>query len=359
MKPKNKIATKIAGAALAATMMLGGMTVFAAEPGDPMYGDTLTVKAERSHWLVYFDYTGDNKTMTVDETGYYTISFNAQKPGDYPKSLLISSETGECLVDINGPWDSFSLPGIHLEQGVNYNISMYADDFMGFTILQDKGSASFTVTATLEEEPEMPQIVIDEDPVFIDGYFDMTEETEISDEQVPETEETEISDEQIPETVVEEPETVAAVESVIIEEAADSEAEEAKTETPSVFTLTADQMRMQSVKNFLGHMYVEGLGRNISADEMNYWTGKISCDVSATEVATQILTSAEFSEKNLTDEEFVAVLNDVFGIKPTSEVQYDEILNELAQGASRESVIEQYAGTSDWASKCAFFFVNV
>ena len=356
MKPKNTIATKIAGVALATVMMLGGMTVFAAEPGDQMYGDTLTVKAERSHWLVYFDYTGDNKTMTVDETGYYTISFNAQKPGDYPKSLLITSETGECLVDINGPWDSFSLPGIHLEQGVNYNISMYADDFMGFTILEDKGSASFTVTATLEEEPEMPQIVIDEDPVFIDCYFDMTEETEISDEQVPEIEETEIPDEQIPDTVVEEPETEAAVESAIIEEAADAEDEEAKTETPSVIFLTPEQIKLLSVKNFLGHMYVEGLGRNINSDEMDYWLDLLNRDVSATDIATQILTSEEFSEKNLTDDEFAAVLDNVFGIKSADDAQ---VLEALSQGASRESVIEQFAQTSDWASKCAFYYVNV
>ena len=349
MKSMNKIVTKIA-AALTTVMLFGGMAVFAAVPGDRMYSDTLTVTAKRSHWLVCFNYTGDNKTMTVDESGYYTISFNAQKPGDYPKSLLITSDTGRCVVDVSGEWNSYSLSGIYLEEGVNYNIYMYADDFVGFTFLQDKVSADFTVTATFEgtgeeeeqtpevpeapetpeipeapetpdepEVPAMPEIVINEAPIIYDLYVDLSDMPETPDEETSAEAGT--------------PAAPAITDEV-----------EAEEDTPSVFTLTIEQIRMLSMKNFIGHLYLEGLGRNIKPEEMNYWMDKLNCGVSATEIATQILTSAEFNNKNLDNEALASVLNDVFD--STS----DDTLAQLNSGASVESVIEQLAATDNWAS---------
>jgi hypothetical protein len=68
-----------------------------------------------------------------------------------------------------------------------------------------------------------------------------------------------------------------------------------------------------------------------------------------------ILTSDEFEDKDLTDEEFASVVNDVFGIENAD----DSVVEQLSDGVSRASVIEQLAETSDWASKCAFYMVNV
>lgn len=351
MKTITRIATKIAGTALATAMLLGGATVFAAETADQGYSDSFSVKARRSHALVYFNYTGDNKTMTVSESGYYSIDFSAQNPGDYPKELFITNETTrESITSVSGPWNSYSIPGVYLEAGTEYGVSVYADDFMGFTILEDSGSREFTVTATLESKPEaeeaeipsMPEIVIDEAPVLFDMYVDLSSEKQ--DEEVP----------AIPETAADkEDEEPAAVDTVIdVDIDVDADIEDI---LPSASILTPDQIRTLSVKNFVGHLYLEGLGRQASEEELNYWVESLSCcRITATEAAAQILTSAEFKGQDNNNEQLAAILNNVFNTKAA-----EDTLAQLNDGASVSSVIEQLADSDDWASKCAFYGVNV
>lgn len=115
-------------------------------------------------------------------------------------------------------------------------------------------------------------------------------------------------------------------------------------------------LRIASVKNFVGHIYLEGLGRECDPEAMDLWVDMIvNQNVTGTQVATMILTSDEFEDKDLTDEEFASVVNDVFGIENAD----DSVVEQLSDGVSRASVIEQLAETSDWASKCAFYLVNV
>lgn len=364
MKALNKIATKVAGVALATIMATGGLTVFAAETADQGYSDSFSVRARRSHALVYFNYTGDNKTMTVSESGYYSIDFSAQNPGDYPKELFITNETtGESITSVSGPWNSYSIPGVYLEAGTEYGVSVYADDFMGFTILEDSGSREFTVTATREEsadpvdiddvlifpviKPEtvaMPEIVIDDEedetPVLFDMYVDCSD---LDDgEAIP----------SMPEIVIDPEEE----EPVRFTMSFNTDIENTElTATPVEISLSAEQIKALSVRNFVGHLYLEGLGRNISVEETDYWVDMmLNRNVSASEVATMILTSSELVDRNMTDEEYASILNDVFD--SDSE---EEILSNLTYGTSLQTVIEDLAGTDAWASKCAFYGVNV
>jgi hypothetical protein len=355
MKAINKIATKVAGVALATVMAVGGMTVFAAENGDQVYSDSFSVRARRSHALVYFNYTGENKTMTVSESGYYSIDFNSQDPGDYPRELFITNlTTGESVTSVCGPRDSYSIPGVYLEAGSQYDVSVYADDFMGFTILQDSGSREFTVSATLEERidpvdiddvvnfpllrpgiPSMPELVIDdveedETPVLFSLYVDCSDLDD--DEVIPSTSDI------VTDTDIETTESVVT-----------------PTITPESIVLSAEQIKALSVRNFVGHLYLEGLGRNISVEETDYWVDMmLNRNVSASEVATMILTSSELTDRNMTDEEYASILNDVFD--SDSE---EEILSDLTYGTSLQTVIDDLAGTDAWASKCAFYGVNV
>lgn len=124
----------------------------------------------------------------------------------------------------------------------------------------------------------------------------------------------------------------------------------------SVITVAVPvDLRIASVKNFIGHIYLEGLGRECDPEAMDLWLDMIvNQNVTGTQVATMILTSDEFEDKDLTDEEFASVVNDVFGIENAD----DSVVEQLSDGVSRASVIEQLAETSDWASKCAFYCVN-
>ena len=59
-------------------------------------------------------------------------------------------------------------------------------------------------------------------------------------------------------------------------------------------------------------------------------------------------------EHNFNNDQLAAILDEVFD----TDVENDTA-TALNNGASVESVIEQLAGTDNWASKCAFYGVNV
>ena len=78
--------------------------------------------------------------------------------------------------------------------------------------------------------------------------------------------------------------------------------------------LTPDQIKTMSVRNFVGHMYLECLGRTATDEEMaNYIDMLQNRGVTASTIAASMLTSKEFEDKNVSNEEFVAILTNVFG----------------------------------------------
>ena len=347
MKAMNKITTKIAGVALATVMMLGGMTVFAAQPENQSVSTTLTVYAERSHALVYFDYYAVHKSIYVPEDGRYNITFTAERAGDYPKEMFLSSEYGNTITSVCGPWDTYTLENIHLEAGVEYDIRVYAEGFVGFTVFSDADSADFTVTATLVESDTL-------DIEDVIGFHQIIEE--------PEDDDVDPDIPSLPTIVIDAPEDEPTAFDLYVDLSDIDNDVENDTDTdldtsnaaPLAVSLTPEQVRMLSVQNFVGHLYLEGLGRRATTAEMNYWTDKLMCcNITATEAASQILTSAELNEHDFDNEQMAAILNDVF------DTESEDTLAQLNDGASIESVIEQLAGTDDWASKCAFYGVNV
>ena len=323
----SKIATKIAGVALATVMMVGGMTVFAAEPGDEVCNNTFRVTATRDSIFSYFTYQGDTKTFIAPETGSYNFRFTSEESGDYTREVFIHDSQGNTLASNCGHWESTTIPGINLTAGEEYIINFYADDFMGWTFSYS-GDAYFIVSVTLDEKFEEEVV-----PEVID-------EPEIIDE--PE--------------VIEEPEIIEESDVIITPEII-TEATQKPVETiaPAIPRLTVEQIRSMSIRNFVGHLYLEGLGRNISVEETNYWVDMmLNQDVSATEAATMILTSSEITDREMTDEEYASILNDVFDTDSE-----EEILSQFNYGASVQTVIEDLAGTDEWTSKCAFYGVNV
>ncbi|MCR5199620.1 MAG: hypothetical protein K6C38_00740 [Saccharofermentans sp.] len=59
--------------------------------------------------------------------------------------------------------------------------------------------------------------------------------------------------------------------------------------------------------------------------------------------------------KTMSVRNFVAILTNVFGDSISSDVA----LAALESGNSRSAVIHQFEGTQQWASRCAFYQVNV
>ena len=307
MKAMSKIATKIAGVALATVMAVGGMSVFAAETGDQVYSENLYVTAERESIWDSFDYIGSTTTMTVPEDGFYTISLSSDHDEDSYKSIRIYDSNGRIPLDSSGYWESTSYSGIDLYAGVEYTIEAYAKDFMGWTFAYD-GIEVINVSLTLTEK--------------------------IEEEVIPEE----------PEEIIETEELAAGAPEATVESIA-----------PVVPSLTAEQMRALAVRNFVGHLYTDGLGRRATESEITEWADKLMCcSITATEAATQILTSSELNEHDFDNEQIASILDEVFDTNVESDT-----LAQLNGGASVQSVIEQLADSQNWASKCAFYGVNV
>ena len=217
-------------------------------------------------------------------------------------------------MDSSGYWESVSYPSIDLYAGVEYTIEAYAKDFMGWTFAYDGIeviNVSLTLTEKIEEEviPEEPEEII-----------------EVEEEPV------------VAATPAEQP----AIEPVV-------------TALPAIPSLSAEQIRALAVRNFVGHLYIEGLGRRATEAEITEWADKLlCCSITATEAASQILTSSEMNEHNFDNDQLAVILDEVFNTNAASDTAA-----QLNNGASVASVIEQLAGTDNWTTKCAFYEVNV
>lgn len=75
-------------------------------------------------------------------------------------------------------------------------------------------------------------------------------------------------------------------------------------------------------------------------------------------VARGFFHSQEFLGRNLSDEEFVTVLYRVFFDREPDPVGFANWTNALANNATRDQVIDGFAGSIEWQSTCARFMVN-
>ena len=385
MKEMRRITTKIAGVALATVMAFGGTAVFAADNGDQVYSRNFYAKAERNHILADWNYIPDTATFTVPEDGKYTICMSSDHDADSYKSVEISDSNGRIPVQNSGYWESTSIQDIDLYEGVEYTIEASAKNFMGYTLACDGIvviNVSLELTEKFEEEeeidgegvvpyfpemPEVPRMPGDPDVPVIPEIT--TEPIAKPDAEVipvvPGTPEAVTAEDKDDPVTLTTPEQKPAVQTSIqtevqpsAEPAAQNEAEPVSEETiaaPVFSSLSAEQIRALSVKNFVGHLYIEGLGRYATDKEIGYWADKLMCgSITATQAASQILTSTEFNEHEFDNEKIASILDEVFGTNVKADT-----LDKLNNGDSLASVIEQLAGSEDWASKCAFYKVNV
>ena len=331
----NRFAAKIMGVALALPMVLGGLTVNAdqvvycpAAPSEENQSEDTPVVPGDQVYQEDIYISGTRKPGETYKTG--TETFIAPVSGTY--YFVTSDEDDNYMYAVQSVEPVFTIEGVTSNNPGDYwgcNSVVYLEAGEHEINWQGRRPGWFTLTGTL---------------LWTDAYETAVGEPICFDDEMPAVPETSEG-----EPVIYEAELPAVPIVPSVPAVASSSA--------SGFSSIPIDARIASIKNFVGHMYLECLGRDCEAGELDYWVNKmISGNVTGTDIAVQILTSTEFSEKSLTDEEFVAVLNTVFGIKSGQDC---EILDALSQGASRESVIGQFAESSDWASKCAFYCVNV
>jgi len=123
---------------------------------------------------------------------------------------------------------------------------------------------------------------------------------------------------------------------------------------------TEEQLRAMSVQNFVEGMYLTVFNRQFDAQGRDSWVSLIlEQGGTATAVSIGFLESPEFNSLNLDNEQFVATCYRVFCNRAATEAETAQWVAQLEAGATRDSVIRQFALSPEWASICAFFKVNV
>lgn len=144
----------------------------------------------------------------------------------------------------------------------------------------------------------------------------------------------------------------------VVEAESEDDSEEAT--EPEVPFYTEEQLRAMSVQNFVEGMYLTVLNRQFDAQGRDSWLNLIlEQNGTATAVAIGFLESPEFISKNLSNEEFIATCYRVFCNRAATADETAQWVAQLEAGATRDSVIREFAQSPEWASICAFFKVNV
>ena len=108
-----------------------------------------------------------------------------------------------------------------------------------------------------------------------------------------------------------------------------------------------------TASGFVDRLYNVALGRESDPQGHADWLDAImSGRVSGAEAAKGFLLSPEFINRNYSDEEFVTILyNTFFGREPDPEGKA-AWMNALANGASREEILDGFINSTEWANLC-------
>lgn len=302
-----KLFGKVIGVALAATLLIGGTTVFAAET------------------------IGSGESRTVEIDGYTTkvnYTFRPETDGDY---MFVTSDisddalepairihrSGKLIGEAEGDSSGCSLTLYGLEAGKSYQIQAIG------TGIHMGTDASYTLTITNVTPEQAPD-------QGMPDYDIIPGNAEVSD-------------------IVES--TAASVTS------AAPAATEAATSTAS---LVAPADPNASVKNFVERLYINVLGREYDIEGRDYWVDMLlGRGYSGSKVANGFFSSSEFASLNLDDEEYITTLYEVFFGRTPDQAGLDHWVTCLANGMTRSEVLSGFTSSAEWNRTCAFYGINV
>lgn len=115
-----------------------------------------------------------------------------------------------------------------------------------------------------------------------------------------------------------------------------------------------------SFEGFVERLYNVALGRESESDGKTFWVDHVkNGDLTGADCAREFLNSAEFNDRNLTDEEFLSVLYEVFFDRNAQDdpTGFNYWLNVL-ETESRSAVVNGFINSTEWCNVCAFYGVR-
>ncbi len=106
-------------------------------------------------------------------------------------------------------------------------------------------------------------------------------------------------------------------------------------------------------------MYTVALDRQFEVEGRDYWVDILLNGGSGTFVASGFFNSPEFLARNVSNEQFVEYLYRVYFDREPDEGGYNNWVNALNNGTSRNQVMAEFAKSEEWAAFCARYRVVV
>ena len=110
----------------------------------------------------------------------------------------------------------------------------------------------------------------------------------------------------------------------------------------------------EQVVGFATRLYTTCLGRNPDGGGLSDWASQLAnMKISGSVAAHGFFFSTEFVDANHSDEEYVTRLYRTFMGREPDQAGFDNWINALSSGQSREFVFQGFAGSAEWAGICA------
>lgn len=123
---------------------------------------------------------------------------------------------------------------------------------------------------------------------------------------------------------------------------------------------TEEQLRAMSTNNFVGTLYTRILGRfSDAAGRAEFTDDLLNQGYTATQIAEIMFSSEEFSNLAMDDATFVSCVYYTFCDREATADEAAAMMADLAAGTARSAIVEQMAGSEEWAAFCAYYGVNV
>ena len=124
--------------------------------------------------------------------------------------------------------------------------------------------------------------------------------------------------------------------------------------------LPGQMIRVLVVNNFVDRLYMSIFGRAATNQEKAVWVnGIISGQYTANDIINSMLSSAEFTSRNLSTEQYVSVLYRTFLDRDPDPAGLANWANAINSGAStRQQIADTFSALDQWHSICAYYGIN-
>ena len=111
--------------------------------------------------------------------------------------------------------------------------------------------------------------------------------------------------------------------------------------------------RYTHIKNFINPFYEHFLNRKPRVDELNKWADELeSNNKTAADLASEIFSSSEFTNKKISDQEFITILYRSLLRREPDKKGYEKWLNDLKQEESRKFILSEFIDSHEFIGHC-------